>query len=286
MSPRTCVGSHPDRPTDTAIAGAAARLSTRLGLAIHDERRRRGWSIQTLATRAGVAVGWLHAIENGAAASIGVYVRLSKALGRELHVDLLEPGQRRRPHADLDLVHAAMGEWEVAGLRAQAHQVRLDEPWQHYHFAGRADVLAWDVDRGALLHIENRTRFPDVQDAIGRFGTKRKYLATAVWRSLGFDRPPASETHAMVALWSAEVLRVLRQRPETFRATFPDPSDPLMDWFAGRWPERPLATTFALLDPFAAGRQRRIIDLTAALDGARPRVRGYAEAAVHLRSRQ
>ncbi len=34
-----------------------------------------------------------------------------------------------------------------------------------------------------------------------------------------------------------------------------------------------------LLDPFAAGRQKALVGLDAALAGVKPRVRGYAEAA-------
>ncbi len=272
-----------DEPLD-AVTGAVGRLSTRLGVAIYDERRRRGWSLRTLATKAGVAIGTIHAIENGAGASIEMYVRLSKAFGRELEATIVESARRVLPRDDTDLVHAAMGEAEVTDLRTRGFVVRVDEPWQHYHFAGRADVLAWDLARSALMHIENRTRYPDVQDSTGRFNTKRSYLATALWQSLGFDRPPRTETHVMVALWSAEVLRVLRRDPSTFRATCPDPPDDFYAWLAGEPPTGRRSTTLVLFDPFATGRQRRFLSLDSALDGARSRIAGYAEAAAKLRS--
>lgn len=272
-----------DGPID-AVAGTVGRLSTRLGLAIHDERRRRRWSIRTLAAKASVAVGTVHAIENGGGASVEMYVRLSKALGRELEVDIIDGTRRDLPRDDADLVHAAMGEALVAGLRRHGLQTRTDEPWQHYHFAGRADVLSWDTGRDALLHIENRTRFPDVQDSTGRFNTKRGYLATALWRSLGFDRTPRTETHVMVALWSAEVIRSIRRSPSTFRSTCPDPPDDFQAWLAGDPPTARRSTTLVLFDPFATGRQRRFLDLEAAIDGARSRIDGYAAAAERLRA--
>jgi len=173
-------------------------------------------TMRTLAARAAVSSSTIHKIENGARASIGMYVRVAKALDREFACQLVDPtGRRDAVRDDADIVHAAMGELEVATLRSHGFRTGLDEPWQHYHFAGRADVLGWDTALSALLRIENRTRFPDVQDSIGRFKNEQRYLVTALWRPLGFERLPRTELHVMVGLWSAEVLRVLRQRPET-----------------------------------------------------------------------
>jgi hypothetical protein len=59
-----------------------------------------------------------------------------------------------------------MGEAQTAHLRKLGFEVGLDEPSQHYQFAGRADVIAWSVERAALLHIENRTRFPDIHEVV------------------------------------------------------------------------------------------------------------------------
>jgi hypothetical protein len=243
-------------------------------------------TIEVLARKAAVAVGTVHGVENGGRASLAMYQRLARALGRELEVDLVDPGHRSRPRSDIDLVHAAMGESEVDLLRPHGLGVAVDEPWQHFHFAGRADVLSWDVARGALLHIENRTRLPDVQDAIGRFNTKRRYLGQTVGPVLGFGGPPSFETHAMVALWSSEVLRVLRQQPATFRAVFPDPPDALLGWLAGQPSRTRRVSTLVLFDPFARGRQRRFLGLDAAIGSARARVHGYAEAADLLVARR
>jgi hypothetical protein len=178
-----------------------------------------------------------------------------------------------------------MGELEVAELTARGHRARLDEPWQHYHFAGRADVISWDTDVSAFLHIENRTQYPDLQDAFGSFNNKQRYLVEELWRQLGFERPPRTQLHVMVALWSSEVLRVLRQKPSSFRATFPDPPDAFLAWLQGTPPVGLRATSFVLFDPLATGKQRRFLGLEEALAGARPRVRGYAEAAELLRRR-
>ena len=119
---------------------------------------------------------------------------------------------------------------------------------------------------------------------MGRFNAKRSYLATALWRGLGFRRPPTTEVHVMVAIWSSEVLRVIRRDPATFRATCPDPPQAYLDWLSGIPPTRTRVTTFVLFDPFSAGRQRRFLDLESALDGARARIHDYAEAAALLQA--
>ncbi len=284
MASRNATRRHEEGKPVDAVSGHADRLATRMGLAVYEERRRRRMTIRSLATRAAVSSGTIHKIENGARASIEMYVRVAKALDREFECQLVDPnGRRDAARDDVDIVHATMGELEVATLRSHGIQTGLDEPWQHYHFAGRADVLGWDTALSALLRIENRTRFPDVQDSIGRFKNEQRYLASALWRPLGFERPPRTELHVMVGLWSAEVLRVLRQRPETFRSTFPDPPDAFFAWMAGALPTSG-GSTFVLLDPLATGKQRRFIGLEDALAGARPRLRGYADAAERLRA--
>lgn len=242
--------------------------------------------VRALSDRAGVATGTIHNVESGEPATVETYARIARALGRELLASLVAPGRHDAPRPDADLVHATMGEAEAAVLQGHAFPVSVDEPWQHYHFAGRADILAWDLERGAMLHIENRTRFPDVQDAVGRFRTKRRYLATALASSLGFVRPPRTETHVMVALWSNEVQRVIRRDPATFRAACPDPPDDFLAWWRGEPPVGSRATSLVLFDPFATGRRQRFLSLADSIDGARSRVHDYAEAAERIRARR
>jgi hypothetical protein len=175
-----------------------------------------------------------------------------------------------------------MGELEIAHLRGRGHGVGVDEPYQHYQFAGRADVVAWDLERRALLHIENRTRFPDLQAVAGSFNAKRDHLASSMASRVGLRRFD-SQAHVIVALWSAEVLHAMRLRPATFSALCPDRPEAFEAWWRGEPATRGTTSSLVLLDPFATGRQRRMISLGRALDGVRPRIRGYAEAAARLR---
>lgn len=261
-----------------------------LGAAIHEERKRRGWSLRELADRAAVAVGTVQGIEAGVGASLQMYSRLGMAVGLRLDAELVDPHRRRANGTrDEDPVHAAMGELEARHMRGLGFQVAIDEPYQHYQFAGRADLLAWRIDDQALIHIENRTRFPNIGEAAGAWNAKRAWLPGAVAERLGVSRWQ-TVIHAMACLWSAEVLHALRLRAETFRSICPDPADVFLARWSGdlQMPSGDRSgtgatATLVLLDPFASGRQRPMADLATALVGARPRVSGYAEAAERLR---
>jgi hypothetical protein len=210
-------------------------------------------------------------------------VALGGALGLSVELELVD--RRRRDRAATvaraeDPVHAAMGELEARHLRGLGYHVAMDEPYQHYQFAGRGDVVAWSPKDAALLHLENRTQFPNVQEAIGSFTAKRSYLAAAIGERYGIRRF-GSQTHVLVCLWSSEVLHALRLRRETFRSTCGDPADAFASWWDGA-PPSGSATTLVLLDPLATGRKRMWVDLDAALTGARPRFTGYGDAADQL----
>ena len=176
-----------------------------------------------------------------------------------------------------------MGEVEARALAGRDRTIAIDEPYQHYQFAGRADVLAWDAAN--LLHIENRTRFPNLQEAAGAWNAKRRYLAAAIAERAGIGpRGWRSVTHVMAGLWSAEVLHVLRLRRATFDALCPDPPDALLAWIDGREPPSGVISTFVLLDPAVPfGSRARTVASMSGLTTLRPRYRDYAEAAAVLR---
>jgi hypothetical protein len=159
--------------------------------------------------------------------------------------------------------------------------VRLDEPYQHYQFAGRADVVAWDLEQGALLHLENRTRFPDVQGVAGSYNAKRAYLAQVLGARLGVRRW-RSVTHALICLWSSEVLHSLRVRKETFRSLCPDTIEHWNGWWNGDRPSAGSHSVLVIADPLATGRQRSYVGLVE-LERVRPRYRGYGDAAEAFR---
>ena len=62
-----------------------------------------------------------------------------------------------------------------------------------------------------------------------------------------------SETHVIVALWSAEVLHALRSRSETFRALCPDEPVGFAGWWRGQAPAHGTRRELVVLDPLAKG---------------------------------
>jgi len=259
-------------------------MGVEAGTTIRDARLRRCWSLRTLADRAGVSTSHLAEVEAGAPASLETYARLMTAIDLQPRLEGVVQG-RRRPNRtmDQDFVHAAMGEIEARRLASHGFEVAIDEPYQHYQFAGRADVVAWDREARALLHIENRTRFPNVQEALGSYGSKRAYLARVLAERLAIHRGWASETHVIAALWSSEVIHVLRLREATFRVTCPDPIDAFEAWWAGQ-PTRlgGRTSTLVLFDPAPGVREAyRVGELRLT---SRSRYGTYAEVAERLRA--
>lgn len=239
-----------------------------------------------LGERAGVSTSLVQRLESGEPVSLETYARVTTALDLRPELLALDPRQRQRAgRAAQDFVHAAMGELEASRLRSNGFSLAMDEPYQHYQFAGRADVVAWDAERRALLHIENRTAFPNIQEALGSYAAKRSYLADVLADRLAIGRGGwDTVSHCMVALWSAEVMHQIRLRPESFRSACPDPPTDFLEWWAGRLPANSgVVSTFVLLDPAPdIPDKRRFGSLDDALR-ARPRYRDYADAAARLR---
>jgi transcriptional regulator with XRE-family HTH domain len=277
MSPRNFAESGPD-----SIDQTVRRVWIEMGLAIRQARVGRHWSVRRLAAKAKVSPEVLYRIERGQPTSLEAVARAAGALGVRPEIDLVDPRRRGDARRDLsaDAVHSAMGELEARHLHTFGIPTGVDEPYQHFHFAGRADVVAWNVAARALLHIENRTRFPDFQDMAGAFNAKKAYLAQQLGARVGIGRW-RSQTHVIAALWTSEVLHSIRMRRDSFRSLCPDATDAFAGWWRG---EPPVAGTSAILivfDPLAQGRQRQWIGLDDALT-ARPRHAGYAQVAVGL----
>ena len=276
MSPRRLAAD-----SSKSVLDAEARLWFGLGRQIRDARLAKRLSVAQVAARAALSTDVIYLIEAGRTASTEAVVRIVDALGLRLEFSVSDPRKREtRPSLSADPVHSAMGELEAAHFAGLGFRVGIDEPYQHYQFAGRADLVAWDVDARALLHIENRTRFPDFQEMAGAFNAKREYLADSLAARAGVTAW-RSQTHVISALWSSEVLHTLRLRTASFRALCPDSAQAFETWWRGDPPKAGASSTLVVLDPTAAGRQRTWITLDDALS-ARPRHRGYSDAAATL----
>jgi hypothetical protein len=245
-----------------------------------EERLRRHWPLREVARRADLSVSFVHGIEHGRPASLAAYVAVAAALGLEPAFELVDPRRRRSVAGHEDPVHAAMGEAIAQRMGSVGMEVALDDPFQHYQFAGRADLLAWSIERRALLHVENKTRFPNIQEAFGSYNVKRRYLPAIAADRLGLRTGWDVVSNVVVALWSSEVLHAIRLHPSSFRAVCPDPASTFGDWWSGEPPrESGVTSSLILFDPIGGGRsdRRRYVGLEEA-DNVRSRYRGYADA--------
>ncbi len=258
-------------------------LAAHLGVQVRDERVRRRWTLRALAERAGLSTSHVQWVEAGNAASLQTYARLAGALGLQADFDLVDPRRRRATARTEDPVHAAMGELLAGRIAGRGRELSLDEPFQHFQFAGRADLLAWSASDRSMLHIENRTRFPNLQDAFGAYNTKRAYLAKTVADRLALRGGFRSVTHAMVCLWSAEVLHTLRLHSASFAAICPDDPGWLEAWLTGQPVPDGVTSTLIVLDPAARPRERLFVSRVDAAP-VRPRHAGYADALAALRA--
>jgi transcriptional regulator with XRE-family HTH domain len=264
----------------------AIQLAGHLGVLARDERLRRGWPLRVVAARAGLSISFVHAVEHGRPAGLAAYAAIAAALGLEPEFDLVDPRRRAKVVRREDPVHAAMGEALAQQLRMLGLEIALDDPFQHYQFAGRADLLAWSVERRALLHVENRTRFPNIQEAFGSYNVKRRYLPALAADRLGLRGGWDVVTNVMVALWSSEILHDLRLHPSSFRAVCPGLVDPFATWWRGALPPvGGVTSSMVLFDPIGGGRsdRRRFVGLDQA-GTVRGRYRGYADALEAIRA--
>jgi transcriptional regulator with XRE-family HTH domain len=240
-------------------------------------------TLADVAGAAGLSDSAVQSAESGRVASLDTYLRLARALHLRPQFDLVDPRRRDPSARKEDPVHAAMGESEAARLRSLGFEVRVDEPYQHYRFAGRGDIVAWSIEPCALLHIENRTAFPDIQEVFGSFNAKREYIGRELATRAGVARWK-SQSHVMVALWSADILHTVRRHRATFESLGSDGPAILDGWWSAR-PSSPESSGFVLFDP-VDGPRADAIRWTGTTDLAsiRPRYRDYMDALLALRA--
>jgi transcriptional regulator with XRE-family HTH domain len=244
---------------------------------------RRRWTTERLALEAGISRSLVYLVERGDTTTIETYARFGAALGLRLEVSLEDPRTKARPGRAEDPVHAAIVEALAGRYAAQGRIVGADEPFQHFQFAGRADVTAVDPVGPDLLHHEVKTAIPDVGELAGAWNVKRQYLARALVDRHAIRGGFRSVTHVLTIAWTADCLHVLRLRGVTIRSLGPDAPDAFARWWDGA---RPVAigitSTVVVFDPaerLRAPAWARLDDLGA----LRPRHRGYADLLRELR---
>lgn len=263
-------------PATPAVLARTTAIQAAAGDRIRAVRRRRRWSVDRLARAAGISRSLVYLVERGEGTTIATYARIGTVLG--MRVDLLLDDDRAptRSERAVDPVHAAMVELLAARYAERGRWVGTDEPFQHFQFAGRADLAVIDPTGPDLLHHEVKTAIPNVGELAGAWNVKRQYLAGALAARYGYAAGFRTVTHVLTLAWTGECLRVLRLRAATICSLAPDDTIAFEAWWARTPPVRTgTIATAILLDPIARPRATPWIGL----DGAptcRPRHAAYA----------
>ena len=219
----------------------------------------------------------MYLVERGDPTTIETCARFGTALGMRLEASLQDPHEKARPGRAEDPVHAAIVEGLVARYETQGRLVGADEPFQHFQFAGRADVTAVDTAGPDLLHHEVKTAIVNVGELAGAWNVKRQYLARALADRYAIRGGFRAVTHVLTIAWTADCLRVLRLREATLRSLGPDVPGPFARWWDGGRPEAPATTSIVIvLDPLERPRAPAWAPLQD-LGALRPRHRSYAD---------
>ncbi len=271
------------QPATPAVLARVTVICAVLGAQVRAARVRRRWTTERLALEAGISRSLVYLVERGNTTTLETYVRLGAALGLRLEVALEDPRTMARPGRAEDPVHAAIVEVLTARYAAQGRLVGADEPFQHFQFAGRADVTAVDPVGPDLLHHEVKTAIPNVGEFAGAWNVKRQYLARALAERHAIRGGFRSVTHVLTIAWTADCLHVVRLRGATIRSLGPDAPDAFARWWDGA---RPAATgttsTVVVFDPVERPRAPAWAPLDD-LGALRPRHHGYADLLGDLR---
>jgi len=264
------------RPASAATLARVDAIHAAAGEEVRAARRRRRWSCDRLADEAGVSRTLVYLVERGEPTTFETYVRLGAALGLRVDLAFEDPRAKGRQVRSQDPVHAAIVEQLAARYAAQARLVAVDEPFQHYQFAGRADLAVVDPAGPDLLHHEVKTAIPNLGELAGAWNVKRQYLARALAERHASRGGFRSVTHVLTIAWTADCLHVVRLRRATLRALGPDSAAAFAAWWDGGRPRAPGVTaTVVLLDPVDRPRAPIWVGLEEART-ARTRHKGYA----------
>lgn len=120
-------GHSQDGRRSDAIGREIARIAALFGDAVRNERRQRKVTLRALATASGLGRATIADVEAGRPATLDTYVRVASVLRLRADLRLVDP-RRRDGAADRqrDVVHAAMGEAQVAHFLELGCQVRID----------------------------------------------------------------------------------------------------------------------------------------------------------------
>ena len=201
-----------------------------VGRAFKAVRVHLGWTQRDVSARSAVSQGQVSRIERGIAEAVSVrdLGRIAKALNVRLS---LNPWWRDGDLAQLlDAGHAAIVEYVVGWLLRRGWEVLVEYSFNHFGERGSVDIVAWHPRFRALLLVEVKSRFVDVQEMLATFARKVRIVPDLVAASHGWQ--PLAVGRLVVAAGSGTNRRVVDAHPAIFAATYPGRTRDAQAWIA------------------------------------------------------
>ena len=209
----------------------------RVGRAIRELRRRRGWRQIDLAAAAGVGQSLISLVERGhlTRVTLGTLRVVAGALDAEFLVEMRWRGGAL--DRVLDERHARLVGFVVSELRRLGWRVEIEVSFSHYGERGSIDVLALHPQTGALVVIEVKSELTSIEELLRRVDVKVR-LAPAIAKDR-FGQVPRSVSRLIVVERSATTYRHVERHGSVLGSALPDRGHAVRQWL--RDPARALA---------------------------------------------
>lgn len=205
----------------------------RLGAAIRFLRIRRRWRQSDLARRAGCSQSAVSRIERGHLGSVRLDTIRAVAAALDMRLDLV--GRWRAGDLDrmLSSAHSALHEDVARRLGGLGGWESAPEvPFSSFGERGAIDILAWHPASRALLVIEFKTEFVDLNELLATLDRKRR-LAAEIARQRGWLREATSVSVWVIVADSSTNRRRAADHATMLRAALPLDGRAMRGWLAG-----------------------------------------------------
>jgi transcriptional regulator with XRE-family HTH domain len=232
-------GRSANKPPVSRAGQTVAVDDRQLGVALRGIRVKRGWRQEDLARRAKVSREMIGRIERGDAGSVPLGTLRSVAGALDGRLDTVLRWRGGDLGRLLNARHAAMH--EAMALRLGELSGWVFEPevsFSIYGERGVIDILGWHAETRAILVIELKTEFVDINETMGTLDRKGR-LAAVIARERGWD-PVTTSTWLVVADGRTN-RRALAAHANVLRAKYPADGRAIRTWLS-----RPAGRVLAL----------------------------------------
>jgi transcriptional regulator with XRE-family HTH domain len=230
----------------------------RLGRIVRTVRLHLRLTQLALSARCGVSQPRISRMERGLADTMPLadLERIARALDIRLSIDAWWRGGNL-PRL-LDSVHARLAEYVVGQLRAVGWEVIVEYTFNRFGERGSVDIVAWHQGRRALLLIEVKSRFTDLQEMLATFARKLRIVPSMLAEQNGWR--PTAIGRLIVAPGTTANRSVVAAHANTFEVSYPGRAREAHAWV--RDPAGPLAAIWfvaasTLADATSASRNPR-----------------------------